>query len=103
MPIVDQDTVLIRRATRTGTPQNPTKLEVEMTWTDSAGVVQGTFSSSWADLEALKEFLGSQGYDDVLRAVMVQCIQKSDGSFRPAVFHGLSGKTFQINVRTTQV
>lgn len=103
MPIIDSDTVIVRRATRSGTNQAPTNIEVEIEWKDSAGVSKGVFSTSWMDLAELRSFLDGQGFDDVLRAVMGQCIQRADGTFRPAQFNALAGSTNTINVRVTRL
>lgn len=103
MPLIDSDTVIVRRATRTGTNQAPTNIEVEIEWKDSAGVSKGVFTTSWATFQELKDFMDGQGFDDVLRAVMGQCLRRDDGAFRPAQFNALSGTTNTVNVRVTRV
>jgi len=102
MPIIDSDSVIISTATRSGTNQAPTNIELNMEWRDSAGVSKGVFTASWSTWEELKAFLEGQDFDDVLRAVMTQVCNRTDGSFRPGVFNALAGSTNTINVRVTR-
>jgi hypothetical protein len=97
--MVDNDTVQIHSATRSGN----TNIEINFTWRDSAGVDKGRYGVSFGTAEEARDFLDSQGMDDVIRPVLTQVIDRNDGSFRPAVFDGLAGKTFRVQQRVQQV
>jgi hypothetical protein len=103
MPIIDSDTFIVLSATRSGTNQAPTNIEIAGEWRNAAGESLGVFTSSWSNLDELRKFQEAQDFDDVLRAVMGQCINRTDGSFRPAQFNALAGSTNTINVRVTRV
>ena len=103
MPLIDSDTAVMKSATRQGTNQAPTNMEVTIEWKDVNGVSKGVFTVSWSNLAELQEFCAAQDFSDVVRAVMGQCLQRADGTFRRAQFDALTGKTFQINQRVTQV
>ena len=103
MPLIDSDTFVVRKATRGGTNQAPTDIEIEGEWIDAAGNSKGVFTSSWSTWEDFKSFMEGQDYDDVLRAVMGQICRRDDGTFRPAQFNALPGSTNTINVRVTRV
>lgn len=94
--IVDSDLVIVRSAVRNGT------IRVEMQWKDASGNDLGTYSASWPDTDSFVSFLNEQGWDDVLRAVMRQCVNRNTGQLRNAVFDGLAGKTFQVQTRVQQ-
>jgi len=99
VPIVDDDTVLIKRATRSGS----TKINVEAEWRDSGGELLGTFAMEWKNTAEAKEFLESQTIADVMRAVLLQCLNQGTGNLIPAVFDALPGKTFRVLQRVQQI
>jgi hypothetical protein len=103
MPLIDSDTFIVNTATRTGTNQAPTNIEITGEWKDAAGNSKGVFTSSWSTWEDLKGFLEAQDFDDVLRAVLGQVCNQTTGAFRPAQFNALPGSTNTINVRVTRV
>lgn len=100
MPITDNDLVAVVNTARDGA----TNIRVEVDWTDGqTGEVRGRFGVSFADADELRTFLDGQTFDDVVRAVLLQCINRTTGALRPTVFDGLKGKTFRVSQRVTQV
>jgi hypothetical protein len=98
MPITDNDLVTVRKATRTGA----TNISFEVHWKEgTTGEDKGTYTLSWADTDAFREFLQSQTFEDAMRAVLLQCLNTSTGALRGAVFDSLPGKTFRIMQRCT--
>ena len=99
MPITDNDLASVIRATRNGS----TNISVEIDWTDGfTNTLRGRFSISFADAAEFIFFLEGQTFEDVMRAVLGQCLNRNTGALRPTVFDGLAGKTFRINQRVTQ-
>lgn len=99
MPIVDNDQVIVRRATRNGA----TNIEIEIEWKKADGTSLGVYSVSWRDTDEFRVFLEGQEFDDVIRAVMLQCLNQTTGALRPTVFDALAGKTFQVQTKVQQV
>lgn len=98
MPAVDTDRVTIITKSREGS----TNIHVEVDWFDAAGAPKGRFSKSWGTVEELMKFLENQNDDDVIRALLLQCINRQTGALRPAVFDGLTG-TYEIRQRVASV
>ena len=100
MPIADNDLLLVNRATRSGS----TNIEVNMTWTDGAtGENKGTHSIQWTTADDLKRFLEEQSFDDLARSLMLQCLNRTTGALRSAVFDAMPGKTFRVMIRVQEV
>lgn len=99
MPMVDSDQIVVQRVSRSANRD----LSVMMQWKQADGTVLGTFNPSWASFDELKAFVEQQDFDDLLRAFMLQVINRTTGGFRQAVFDGLAGKTFEINVRVKDI
>jgi len=100
MPQVDTDTVRVIRTSR----QNQTNLEIEYEWIDGVtGQSKGSFTSSFSTAAEFTSFMDQQDQEDVLRAVMGQCVRRDTGAFRQAQFDGLAGHTYQINTRVQQI
>lgn len=100
MPIMDNDLVLVNRATRSGSDN----IEVNVTWTDgTTGEYKGAFTVQWPNAEEFKTWLEDQNYNDLMRAVLLQCFNRSTGALRATVFDALPGKTFRVQQRVQQV
>jgi hypothetical protein len=99
MPFVDNDLVTVRSASR-----GAGKIELLIQWTDGqTGEDKGSHGVSFNNKDELIEFLNGQTFEDIVRAVLGQVINRIDGSLRPTVFDGLAGKTFRIQQRVQQV
>ena len=97
MPITDNDIVAVRKATRSGA----TNIQVEVQWRDGAtNEDKGTFTLSWHDTDEFRAFLESQTFEDAMRAVLTQVLNRDTGALRAAVFDALPGKTFRVLQRT---
>lgn len=100
MAITDSDQVFVRRATRV----QRKNIELEVEWFDSAGVSRGTMGISWGDETELRNFLEStQGFDDVIRALMLSCLNRTTGALRLVEFDALPNKRFEIMQRTREI
>ena len=97
MPITDNDLIAVNRATRSGS----NNIEINVTWTDGATAEnKGTFTIQWADTAEFRAWLEDQSSQDLMRSVMLQCLNRTTGELRPAVFDALPNKTFRILQRT---
>lgn len=100
MPITDNDLVTVRKATRNGA----TNIQVEVQWTDGVtGEDKGVYGMSWADSAEVKAFLESQTFEEMMRAVLLQCYNRTTGALRGGVFDALPGKQFRVQQRVQQV
>lgn len=99
MPQVDTDIVQVTKVSR----NNRANIEITWTWIDGqTGANKGTFTNSFGTEAELTDFMAQQTQDDVLRAVMGQCVRRDTGAFRPVQFDGLSGHSYTVNTRVTQ-
>lgn len=100
MPQVDTDTVQVLSVSR----NQRANIEITWTWIDGVtGQNKGTFTNSFGTEEELTRFMGEQTQDDVLRALMGQCVRRDTGAFRPVQFDGLAGHSYTINTRVTEI
>ena len=112
MPQVDSDIVAVITVSRQGTDEAPTDMQVNLTWFDGiTNENKGTFTTSWRyyepvfpnDPDSLKGFLDGQTYEDILRALMQQCVNRNTGAFKHAAFDAMSGNSYEINIRVKKV
>ena len=100
MPITDSDIVNVVLATRSGS----TNIKVRVNWTDGfTGENRGQMQLEWATADEFKAFLEGQDFADVMRAVLLQCINRNTGTLRGAVFDALMGKRFTVLQRVNEI
>jgi len=88
MPIVDQDQITIHRTGRDGS----NSIWIEWEWTSGqTGQSSGKMTSSWDTADQARQMVEESNQDDIMRAILSACINKTTGAFRPAVFDGMGG------------
>jgi hypothetical protein len=100
---IDNDTVQVIKATRSGTALAPTNIEIQLQWNDSNGNVMGTFTFSFADLDDIKRVIAEQDSGDIIRSLVTLLVDRNNGSFNPLVFNQMEGSTYRITTRATKI
>lgn len=96
MPLVDADYMTVRTTSRNGAND----IAIEVQWEDGlSGADNGTFHMEWANTTAVREFLASQAAQEVMRALLMICYDRTTDSFKPTVFDNMPGNRFRILVR----
>lgn len=97
MPIIDQDQIIIHRTGRNGA----NNIWIEWEWVSGQ---TGKLISSWTTAEDARHVVEEGNLDDILRAILSACINKSTGAFRPSVFDNMGGgKSYTVQLKVNQV
>jgi hypothetical protein len=100
MPITDNDLLQVVETHRNGS----TNIGLTVKWTDGfTGEDRGSFTVDWPDVEFVKTFLADQNFNDVLRYLLLQCLNRTTGALRASVFDAMPGKSFRVLAKVQEV